>query len=89
MVDAEPEAVTNVPPRYPDVAREKGVDGMVIVAALVCEHGHVIETRIASSIPLLDSASRDAVDGWTFKPATQAGRNVSYWVKVPVRFSLH
>jgi len=87
--DAVPEASLKVAPRYPDAAREAGVDGTVIVAALVCEHGRVVDEAIVESIPMLDAAALEAVSGWTFVPARYQGRPVARWVDVPVRFTLH
>ena len=77
-----------VPPVYPDAARKAGVDGVVAVAALVCEHGRVVEMRMAKSIPLLDEAAMACVSHWLFEPIVVNGTPVSAWVRVPVRFSL-
>ena len=82
-----PFALEKVPYIYPDIAREAGVDGTVIVHACVCEHGRVIQTH-ARSIPMLDAAAMDAVSRWTFQPASTDGKDVPCWIDVPVRFSL-
>ena len=88
-VDQEAEALVKVPPSYPDEARERGVDGLVRIRALVCEHGRVVNTVVSTSIPLLDSAAQDAVMQWQFRPAQREGRPVATWVDVPVKFSMH
>jgi TonB family protein len=87
-VEELPEAVTKVPPMYPDDARESKVQGVVVVQALVIEDGSVADCRIVSSIPLLDEAAIAAVRQWRFKPALTAGKPVAVWVAVPIRFSL-
>ncbi len=89
LVDTPAEIVQRVPPSYPDIAREAGVDGTVLVDALVCEHGNVVDTHVQKSIPMLDAAAADAVMRWKFKPATYHGRAVPAWLAVPVKFSLH
>jgi len=89
FADELPVAVVRVPPSYPDSAREAGVDGTVVVNALVCADGQIIETWIASSIPLLDGAAADAVRKWVFLPARKDGQPIAVWVAVPVKFSLH
>jgi protein TonB len=88
-VEELPEAVTKVNPNYPDIAREAGVDGVVLVQALVGKDGKVKDTRIVKSIPMLDNAASDAVRLWVFKPALSNNKPVAVWVAVPVRFSLH
>ena len=88
-VDAAPEAFTRVLPSYPDAAREAGVQGTVLVAALVCTSGRVIDTFPVASIPMLDGAAQQAVRLWVFRPAQAGGEPVAVWVNIPVRFSLH
>jgi len=87
-VEELPEAVTKVPPAYPDLAREANVDGTVMVQALVGKDGHVKDTRVVKSIPMLDASAVAAVKQWVFKPALSNNKPVAVWVAVPVRFSL-
>lgn len=84
-----PEAITKVPPTYPDIAREAGVDGVVTVQALVGKDGRVKDTKVTKSIPMLDAAAVAAVRGWVFKPALSNNKPVAVWVAIPVRFNLH
>ena len=65
-VDQAAIVVTKSAPIYPQIAREAGVDGTVMVSALVCEHGHVVEARVVKSIPMLDAAACEAARKWTF-----------------------
>jgi protein TonB len=88
-VEELPEAVTRVPPSYPDLAREAGVDGTVMVQALVGKDGKVKDVRVVKSIPMLDEAAKSAVRQWVFKPALSNNKPVAVWVGVPVKFSLH
>lgn len=89
FVEELPEAVTRVAPNYPDLAREAGVDGTVLVQALVGKDGKVKDVKVVKSIPMLDDAARAAVRSWVFKPALSNNKPVAVWVAVPVRFSLH
>ncbi len=84
-----PVALVRVPPVYPDSAREAGVDGTVLLDALVCASGQIIEVRVHQSVPMLDAAAVDAVEQWLFQPAKTAGQPIAVWVAIPVRFSLH
>lgn len=88
-VEELPEAITKVPPAYPDIAREAGVDGTVLVQALVGKDGRVRDTRVVKSIPMLDQAAVAAVKQWVFKPALSNNKPVAVWVAVPVRFTLN
>jgi protein TonB len=89
FVEELPEAITRVTPSYPEEARQKGIQGTVVVQALVGKFGVVSNTFIVSSVPGLDQAAQEAVLQWTFKPARAKGKNIAVWVAVPVRFSLH
>lgn len=84
-----PEAITKVPPQYPDIAREAGVDGTVTVQALVGKDGRVKDTKVTKSIPMLDAAAVAAVRQWVFKPALSNNKPVAVWVAIPVKFNLH
>ena len=88
-VEELPEAVTKVSPTYPDLAREAGVDGLVMVQALVGKDGKVRDAVVVKSIPMLDEAAKTAVRQWVFKPALSNNKPVIVWVACPVKFSLH
>lgn len=88
-VEELPEAITKVPPAYPDMAREANVDGTVMVQALVGKDGRVKDVKIVKSIPMLDQSAMDAVRRWVFKPALSNNKPVAVWVAVPVRFTLN
>jgi TonB family protein len=88
-VDSLPEAIVRVAPSYPDSARAHGVQGLVMIAALVCVTGNVLDVRVVQSIPELDESASDAVRQWQFRPAVAAGQPVAVWVHVPVRYTLH
>jgi len=71
---------------YPDIARQAGVEGTVVVQALVGTDGNVRDTRIVRSIPMLNGAALEAVRQWRFKPAATGGKPVATWVSVPISF---
>ena len=84
-VEELPEAISKVPPVYPEAARP--ADGTVLIQALVGKDGRVRDTRVVKSIPGLDDAAVAAVRQWVFKPAMAKGSPVEVWVAVPVRFT--
>jgi protein TonB len=87
-VDELPEAIAKTAPVYPPAARAGGVEGQVMVQALVGKDGLVKDVRIVKSIPELDDAAVVSVRQWRFKPALAKGAPVAVWVAVPVKFSL-
>ena len=87
-VEELPEAIERVPPDYPQWARANGIQGTVMVQALVGRDGRVKDVRVVNSIPSLDEPARRAVLEWRFIPAKSKGRPVAVWVGIPVKFSL-
>jgi len=77
------------PPTYPDLAREAGVDGTVLLDVLVGSDGLVHDIKVMKSIPMLDQAAKDAVRRWRFRPYVRDGVSHSVWTRVPVKFALH
>jgi hypothetical protein len=55
-VEQLPEAIEKVSPEYPTGPKE-GIEGVVIVQALVGTDGRVKDTRVVKSIPMLDGCS--------------------------------
>jgi periplasmic protein TonB len=82
-------ALINIPaPVYPEMARQAGMEGTVMVRALVGKDGKVQKTLVTASIPMLDDAAIAAVHGAVFRPALQQHKPVAVWVQVPLRFTL-
>jgi TonB family protein len=87
-VELLPEALLKVPPKYPDAARDAGVQGVVQLHALIDQSGRVTQTVVAHSVPGLDEAAIRAVEQWRFRPAMADGHMVKVWVTIPVKFNL-
>lgn len=75
---------------YPEIAREAGIEGTVIVQATIGKNGKVIETTILKGIPKtgLDEAAMDAIKMIEWKPAYQRDKPVTVRISVPVVFRL-
>ena len=87
-VDQLPVATQRQVPVYPEAARRKGLDGTVLVRALVSREGVVLDAIIQKSIPELDDAALTAIRQWRFRPATRKKAPVAVWVSIPVKFTL-
>lgn len=75
--------------RYPDMARVNGIEGTVLISALIGKNGSVEKIKVIDSDnQLLDAAALKAVQETTFTPAKQNGQPVRCWIQLPIRFSL-
>jgi protein TonB len=83
-----PAKVKNVPPEYPALAQTAGVQGVVIIEALISKEGRVEEAHVVRSIPLLDQAAVDAVTQWEFTPTMLNGQPVPVIMMLTVQFTL-
>jgi protein TonB len=88
-VEELPEAITKVPPEYPDIARQANVDGTVLMQVLVGKDGRVKDAKVMKSVAMLDAAAMQAVKQWIFKPALSNNKPVAVWVAVPMKFTLN
>lgn len=88
-VDAEPRA-DNEPPRYPEEARRRGLEGTVVVQVEVGSDGLVLDVALhtpAAGAELNREALR-AVRRWRFEPARRAGAAVATTTLVTIVFRL-
>ncbi len=87
---SEPKVIHKVAPQYPKEAREEGVQGDVVVEAVIAEDGAVRETHaVKGEDPRLVEAARTAVGQWRFEPVRdQNGEPMAVLFKVTIRFKL-
>ena len=88
--DDPPVAMSPIRPRYPEIAQEAGIEGVVVVQAFIDEKGRVKETLILKGVPNtgLDEAAMEAIRKTRFRPAKQRERAVGVWISIPVNFRL-
>ena len=82
-------AIDTPPPEFPLALACAGVGGQTLLEVVVGAGG--TPTRItqlrSSGNEQLDRLAKDAVQGWTFRPATRAGQAVPQTIQVPVNFT--
>jgi len=80
----------NMPPVYPEIARARGYEGIVLVSAEILPTGRVEQAKIrkSSGYSILDQSALNAVKAWLFEPARKSGRPFTMWVEVPIKFVL-
>jgi TonB family protein len=76
--------------RYPKIAREMGIQGVVYVGFVVTSEGKISEPRILRSLakPLDQEALRLITEDVKFTPGYHQGNAVPVRMVLPVRFRL-
>jgi protein TonB len=87
--DELPEAITEVKPIYPELAREAGIDGRVIVEVTIGPNGRIEDAHVVKSIPVLDAAALEAARRWVFTAPLAHGHPVRVRYTIPFVFELH
>lgn len=84
-----PVLIHQVQPRYTEAARRAGVQGMVILEAIIDERGYVSNVRVLRSLPMgLDREAMEAVKQWRYRPAMLNGRPVKVYFTLTVNFTI-
>jgi protein TonB len=83
-----PRQVYSVQPDYPVLAKQEHIWGVVVVNAVIDEHGDVVQARVVSGHPFLIKAALDAVLKWKYEPTLLNGTPVAVEMEVTVNFKL-
>lgn len=76
-------------PRYTELARRAGIQGTVILEAIIDKKGRVSNVRVLKGLPMgLDAEAVSAVQEWIFEPARMDGRPVSVYYTLTVNFQI-
>jgi len=87
---AEPVLEYQMKADYPEMARRAGLEGTVMIHALVGVHGRVDRAEVIQGVhPLLDKAAKAAALRCRFTPGKQRKMAVPVWVAIPYRFRLN
>ena len=87
-VNESPRIERRVEPRVPEALRAGSSNDVVVVRALVSQSGHpsrISLLRRAKAGTELDTVVLEAVNQWTFAPATKKGKPVSCWFNFGVQ----
>jgi len=89
--DEPPVLVRYVPPSYPALARQAGIEGTVLLRVVVGTDGKVEQASVIQSdvTPAMEKAAIAAAKKFLFKPAKQRTVPVRASMAVPIRFKLH
>lgn len=73
---------------YPVRARMEGIQGSVLLRAIIGENGNVCNLRVVSGDPLLAASAMAAVRQWQYKPYMINGQPVNVDTTITVTFHL-
>jgi len=74
-------------PDYPSLARQARLSGVVVIEAIIDEHGNVTGMRVVSGHPLLIQAAMSAVSKRKYEPTILDGEPTPIDLRVEVSFS--
>ncbi|AUX87512.1 energy transducer TonB [Acinetobacter sp. ACNIH2] len=82
--------LSNPAPEYPEVALDRGWEGVVLLRVKVSPTGSPLEINLKNSSgkKVLDDAAVKTVKRWKFSPALRGNTPVEGWVDVPIHFKL-
>jgi protein TonB len=80
--------VRAIKPVYPQLALEAGVQGEVVLQAVIGKDGRIQNLHAISGNPLLVKAALDAVRQWLYRPYLLNGEAVEVETQITVRFSV-
>lgn len=84
-----PRPIRQVQPRYTEAGRRAGVQGIVILEAIIDERGNVSNVRVLRGLPAgLEKEAVDAVKQWRYTPARLNGRPVRVYMTLTVHFTI-
>jgi len=80
--------ITKVTPVYPAEAKQAGVSGQVLLAAVIGKDGTIQELNAVSGTQPLIQAAIDAVKQWVYKPTLLNGSPVEVETTITINFTL-
>jgi TonB family protein len=88
--DRKARLIYHFEPSYPLDAREKKIEGSVVLRFTVNHEGVPQSIQVKKPLyPSLDQAAVEAVSKWRFEPAMKNGELVSMWLEAEVNFNLN
>jgi periplasmic protein TonB len=87
-VSEKPVIIHKEEPKYPDLARKAGIEGIVVITVTIGKDGKVEDAKVFKSLPMLDEAALKAAKKCTFKPAKQRDKTVRVKMNIPFHFRL-
>ncbi|MFI5206528.1 MAG: energy transducer TonB [Gemmatimonadales bacterium] len=91
VVDEPPEMISHPEPRYPEVLRQAGIEGSVVVEAVLDTTGRAEAGSlkiVGDTHPLFAAEAERVVLASRYRPGRMAGHAVRVRVRVPISFGI-
>jgi protein TonB len=83
-----PRIISQVTPEYPVLAKQAGIQGEVIISAVIDSQGKVVDMKVVSGPPLLFASAMKALGQWRFEPTYLNGEPVAIRWNASVKFRI-
>jgi TonB family protein len=81
--------VHSVKPDYPDELKQQGIEGTVVIHAVISVTGGVLNPKVVSTVdPRLAKLALDAVQQWSYEPVLLNGQPVEADTTITLEFAL-
>ena len=81
--------IHRIEPVYPPIAKAAGVQGAVVLKALVSREGTIEHLQVVNGSPLLSKAAIDAIVQWRYRPYLLNDQPVEVETEITVNFYLN
>lgn len=91
MVDVEPKPALRAPLEFPARAKNREIEGYVVLNILINESGKVERVSVLEGFPAntFEKAAVRSIKNWIFEPARYRGKPVKTWANQTIRFELN
>lgn len=81
--------IHRVEPIYPSIAKIAGVQGAVLIKAIISTEGKIEQAQVVSGSPWLSKAALDAIQQWRYRPYYLNDKPVEVETEITVTFYLN
>jgi periplasmic protein TonB len=83
-----PRLISGPPPVYPILARQGRIQGIVVIEAIIDEHGNVVQEKLISGHPLLVQSAMKALSQRKYEPTILDGQPTPVDLRVEITFHM-
>jgi TonB family protein len=80
--------IKRISPQYPEEARQKAIQGTVVLNVVLRKDGSVTVQNVAEGDPILSPAAIEAVRQWRYEPTVLNGQPIDLQTTISVVFTL-